>query len=434
MSTITLADFDDFVEQILLEKGISQGPQGNDGVQGPVGPIGIQGPQGVAGNDGVDGDSVQITNVVENVDKSITITFSDGTSFTSGSLEGPQGVAGPEGLQGIIGLQGPQGPQGTGVHHAFRLNTTDPEGDFATPGETDTYGIWGDAAETVALGTFQVANGSKSKSAYEIAQDEGFSGSVADWLESLEGGDLSDALYVRVQPVASKLGGIEAGTTFNNTVEEVLDMLLYPVSEPQISGMTMTMTDEFEVGDTLPGGAYTLTWSFSNPSGKTGYTVEAYFDGMYKDVVTDPSLGTMSITIPATVKNVDGDVGVQLKLKDDTNAVTQTLTSKIEWKSLVYYGESVDASATAGMVTGLRVAALQDVDGQYVMSAGGYKWICFPVSEGARSGFKDPNTNFPIAMNTVETVEVINAFSVAQDYYCYRSYNVMGGTATIQVS
>lgn len=224
MSTVVVSDFDSLVEQVLINKGINQGPigpigpQGTPGVDGvsitgPVGPVGPAGESvnvvnvtenpdksisivwsdgtaftttslkgdtgadGVQGLKGVKGDSVTVEQVTNNGDYTFTIAFSDGTVHKTENLRGPQGLQGATGLQGIQGdegLQGPTGPTGatgakgdtgpkgdTGVsvHHIDVTNTTDLEGDIGSAGETDTYTIWGDDAETLNLGYFSVYNG-----------------------------------------------------------------------------------------------------------------------------------------------------------------------------------------------------------------------------------------------------------------------------------
>ena len=66
----------------------------------------------VAGNvlQGIDG--VGIASVTDNGDGTYTFNFTDGTSFTTSDITGPQGIQGVEGPQGIEGPQGPQGIQG----------------------------------------------------------------------------------------------------------------------------------------------------------------------------------------------------------------------------------------------------------------------------------------------------------------------------------
>ena len=65
---------------------------------------GTQGPQGPAG--------AGIESVVNNGDGTFTLLLTDGSSFTTDNLTGPQGSQGDKGDTGATGLQGIQGPQG----------------------------------------------------------------------------------------------------------------------------------------------------------------------------------------------------------------------------------------------------------------------------------------------------------------------------------
>ena len=62
------------------------------------------GPQGEAG--------VGITSTIDNNNGTFTLNFSDGSSFTTADLTGPQGAMGVQGPVGPIGLTGQQGAQG----------------------------------------------------------------------------------------------------------------------------------------------------------------------------------------------------------------------------------------------------------------------------------------------------------------------------------
>ena len=78
----------------VIEQGPA-GPQGPTGPEGPTGPTGPEGPQGVS-----------ITNITFNSDYTMSITLSNGNTYTSESLRGATGPTGPE---------GPQGPAGQGL-------------------------------------------------------------------------------------------------------------------------------------------------------------------------------------------------------------------------------------------------------------------------------------------------------------------------------
>lgn len=79
---------------------------------------------------------------------------------------------------GPAGPNGPIGPEGIGIHHLKGTSTTQNEGDFAYPGETDTYTFYGDGAETLNLGWFRVRNG---QDAYNYAVLAGYSGTELDF-------------------------------------------------------------------------------------------------------------------------------------------------------------------------------------------------------------------------------------------------------------
>jgi hypothetical protein len=57
-------------------------------------------------------DGKGITSTVDNGNGTITFNYTDGSSFTTGNLTGPQGPIGPVGATGPAGPQGPQGIQG----------------------------------------------------------------------------------------------------------------------------------------------------------------------------------------------------------------------------------------------------------------------------------------------------------------------------------
>jgi collagen type VII alpha len=68
---------------------------------------GEEGEQGLQGEAGVG-----IEDVVSNADGTVTITMTNGETYTTGSLTGPQGPKGDTGAQGPTGATGLQGAQG----------------------------------------------------------------------------------------------------------------------------------------------------------------------------------------------------------------------------------------------------------------------------------------------------------------------------------
>ena len=117
--------------------------------------------------------------------ESVTFTVSAIPSGTRVTLSGAQGTEsfdvmnGVDGTNGTDGAQGPAGPQG-------------PQGDPGVPGETGPQGIQGERGPAGPQGEQGEQgpagqDGAPGKSAYEIAVEDGFSGNVYEWLESLKG-------------------------------------------------------------------------------------------------------------------------------------------------------------------------------------------------------------------------------------------------------
>ena len=132
--------------------------KGAGGLRGLTGP---EGPQGVPGQDGADGNG--ITSTVLNPDYTLTITFSDGTTYTTPSIRGAQGEQGVQGIPGEPGATG-NGIASTVLNADYTLTITFTNGQtYTTPsirGEQGATGQTGEtgAAATIAVGTTTTLN------------------------------------------------------------------------------------------------------------------------------------------------------------------------------------------------------------------------------------------------------------------------------------
>ena len=89
----------------------TRGETGPQGKQGETGKTGVQGPEGKQGKQGETGNG--IANTVLNDDYTLTLTFTDGTTYTTPiPIRGKIGPTGPQGKQGETGKTGVQGPEG----------------------------------------------------------------------------------------------------------------------------------------------------------------------------------------------------------------------------------------------------------------------------------------------------------------------------------
>lgn len=188
------------VELVATEVSMTPGPRGPQGEQGPAGPQGETGPAGpqgapgTAGPQGPEGKSayeVAVDNGFEGTEEEWLESLHGGPMGPQGysayevavnegyvgtetqwlaSLKGETGATGATGPQGPQGVQGATGPQG-------------PTGATGAQGQQGETGPQGPQGETGATG----AQGPEGKSAYQVAVDNGYSGTEAQWLASLKG-------------------------------------------------------------------------------------------------------------------------------------------------------------------------------------------------------------------------------------------------------
>nr|DAU02316.1 MAG TPA: BppU domain protein [Caudoviricetes sp.] len=146
----------------------TRGETGARGKQGETGETGAQGPEGKQGKQGEKGETGNgIANAVLNDDYTLTLTFTDGTTYTTPTpIRGAIGPAGPQGSQGLTGETGATGAQGeqgetgetgngiasTVLNNDYTLTITFTDGtEYTTPsirGATGAQGKQGEKGET----------------------------------------------------------------------------------------------------------------------------------------------------------------------------------------------------------------------------------------------------------------------------------------------
>lgn len=180
--TIVDADHPDGIEVEILdgERGVS-GLSAYDvavanGFSGSVAEwlLSLVGPQGQTGDVGAEGKSAYTVAVENGFSGSVfewlaSLKGDKGDTGATGD-KGDKGDKGDTGAQGIQGVQGEKGDKGD----------TGAKGDKGDKGDTGLTGAKGDKGDTGSQGI-------QGKSAYEVAVDGGYVGTVAEWLLSLKG-------------------------------------------------------------------------------------------------------------------------------------------------------------------------------------------------------------------------------------------------------
>ena len=119
-------------------------------------------------------------------------------------ITGPQGAAGSDGIDG------------QGIDHIEFTSTTAVSGLPNEPGETDTYTVWGDADETINLGTFTVYNGANGEDGLDgIGIPAG--GTTGQVLKKASGNDY-DTTWADIQLALDNLSDVDTAGAANGQV------------------------------------------------------------------------------------------------------------------------------------------------------------------------------------------------------------------------
>lgn len=182
---------------IVEESGIDpsvllalRGEKGDKGDTGATGATGAKGEQGIQGEQGDKGDTgTGISSAVLNNDYTLTLTFTDGTTYTTSSIRGATGAQGAQGVQGEKGDKGDTGATGA-------------KGDKGDTGATGAQGVQGEKGDkgdtgtgissivktsTVGLvDTYTITFSDGTTTTFEVTNGQNGSGSVADvWVDGV---------------------------------------------------------------------------------------------------------------------------------------------------------------------------------------------------------------------------------------------------------
>lgn len=271
-------------------------------------------------------------------------------------------------------------------------------------------------------------------SAYDIAVRHGFTGTEAEWLDSLK----TPAEYAeRVEKALEKaLGLIDdafSSTSENPVQNKVITNTLYKenygmATSPALieKGVEATITMTITANRSL-------AWNTGDVSEK--YTAEdiSVEDGEGNAVEVASSgvdaNGYSRLTVENEGKTVTYKVGCKV------NGQEKTFTGSVTAVYPKYYGSDSSATLTSDNVLALTKQSLSTTAAQngvkVAVKSGCYLWLCVP--EGmAISLVKDANTNMEVSMlsYTPTTLTVWNKGT----YNCYRSQYTMNYTETLTLN
>ena len=139
-----------------------------------------------------------IIGVTDNGDGTLTFTYLDGSSYTTGPLTGlgSIGPQGPQGAQGAQGVQGPAGQNGSNGQSAYDI--------WLTQGNTGTQQDFLNSLQGLQGPTG--LNGTNGQSAYDLWLAEGNTGTQQDFLNSLQVSATSGPIFIAPINIINKSG------------------------------------------------------------------------------------------------------------------------------------------------------------------------------------------------------------------------------------
>jgi hypothetical protein len=246
-------------------------------------------------------------------------------------------------------------------------------------------------------------------------------------------------IYTNTTPVPTTIGGISAGTTFNNvSIESMFDMLLYPYQSPAFSSFTSQYSiSTLEVGYTLSS-PYIFNWGTTNTSNISANSI------LIKDITGgNINIATeLSNSGPTTVSHTNIQKATPSShtfsiqgINTQNTTFSRNLTYTWLWR--IYYGNESSTSLTEEQIEALSNNNLQSSYSStynFALSAGTYKYICFPSTFGSPTNFKDALTNLNVPMNNIDTITMFNNYDLSAEYSIWRTVNPLGGAINIIVT
>ena len=281
-------------------------------------------------------------------------------------VDGKDGIDGKDGQNGVNGKDGKNGKDGIGIKDIAEKN--------------------GDIIITLTDGTIK-----KLKMPRDIRVVTGGGGA--------KGGGVS--YYTNLNPVPNKVGGINAGTTFDNiAITKVLDMLLYPFE------ITLSINPtQAQFGQVINSIMLQFNTNGAENANIDGIDVTGLSDLIYTEGVTSDKTFTLTAEKDKQIK---------------------TKTASIKFLNNIYWGATPNPSPTNTeiLASSKQLSNSKNRKVIYNCSGGQRYFIAYPKRLGnitlTVNGF--PNNNFTQIERSFE-----NEFGYIEDYFiCYGNTIVFG--------
>lgn len=231
----------------------------------------------------------------------------------------------------------------------------------------------------------------------------------------------TNTVYNNTTPIITAIGGIAAGTTFDNVpVKEMFDKLLYPYTKPTITGSATPGSATKEFGDPV---SVTQIKAIVTKKSEAITKVEFLQAGAVVHTISDSVANGGTFTYdPEEAIEILATTTLQVKAYDSQSNVTANAATY----TFVYpfYHGVVDASKIGNMTSGDVVALTKDVSGKGTKT---YSYttnnncmvVAYPASYGDLKSALDSNNFENIGSFTKQTIDVTGLDTTAQSYNVY---------------
>ena len=267
--------------------------------------------------------------------------------------------------------------------------------------------------------------GEPGLSAYEqwLTLDGNQGKSFEEFLQDID----CDVSYVRNEPCLVDVGGIKKGQTFNCTIQEVLDALLYPLIDPTLK-LGVVGNTNFEIGSTV----VRLAFSTEIDLGSYDfYSIELLKND--SESVFTSFLHTNSIQI---THNLHTNSTFKAKMVYKSDVLTSSIYSNvvnINFLPKVYWGTSEIKTYDNSFVLGLENSTLTSTTQRSInVNASSTEYIYYVLP----SSFSQPTfivNGFEGGFIKEETISFTNASGYTSNYDIWRSNQKNLGSLTVTV-
>ena len=262
----------------------------------------------------------------------------------------------------------------------------------------------------------------------ELTELDIYTKQEVDNLVGAAGGDFS---YTNATPVTGDIGGISAGTTFNNTpLKEILDNLFYPYLKPAFTSFSLN-NKVVEVGTAVTTNNY--SWAISNVANAKLDTLTLTLDGQQLTIGNKVGNGNnVAIANTSITKNTATSVTATIRAsnsKDEEFSANAT----ISWKYKMYTGVSTKDTLTADEIKAMTSKLADNAKGVHNYTGSGYQYLVFPAAWGMPATIKDNKTGFGLSYSKLSNVS-ISSNGVSTDYIVIRSNEYLNNVVPLIVS